>query len=347
MRYEPALDGLRAVAIVAVVLAHCTPWLPGGWTGVDIFFVISGYLITRLLAAERAASGRIDLRRFYIRRCLRLMPAFAVLMLFQLAHAAVAPHNRADVLVSIAVASTYMMDWNLAFGWFPADIIGHTWSLSIEEQFYLLWPLTLVLTRGRVTARWLLAAAVVVALWRLWLVAQGEAGWRTYMGFDTHADPLLLGCAAGLLATRPGLAEFARKTSPAAALAVLAMLFLLPTAELFVMTVAIPLAGVLATWTLLAATQDGWLKRLLSLPPLTYTGRLSYSWYLWHFPVLFLFRSHMPLSQFDELAVAASTYPIAMASYHFVERPFLRLKARFGPARNAAATRSAAVPAAG
>ena len=139
MRYEPSLDGLRAFSILSVVIYHLSEdSLPGGWSGVDTFFVLSGYLITRLLAGELVMNGEIQFLQFYIRRALRLGPALVCLLAFVVLLVLI--FRDLNLLRAAALSLIYMMNWNRAFDWFPPTLLGHTWSLSMEEQFYLLWP---------------------------------------------------------------------------------------------------------------------------------------------------------------------------------------------------------------
>jgi peptidoglycan/LPS O-acetylase OafA/YrhL len=160
MSYEPALDGLRAVAIVAVMIYHANErLLPGGYLGVDLFFVLSGYLITRLLSEELSINGKVSFFDFYIRRFLRLTPALWTLLVFCVA-LAVASHRRVSSLVSVAIAATYLMNWNRAFHWASQGLLPHTWTLSIEEQFYLLWPLAFVFIRRYRPLIWISVAIV-------------------------------------------------------------------------------------------------------------------------------------------------------------------------------------------
>jgi len=153
MKYIPSLDGLRAIAVTSVVIYHANQaYCPGGWAGVDVFFVLSGFLISTILLDEFATSKVIDFRKFYIRRALRLLPAFACLIFVLLIFSLASRHHRVQDLENILMSAAYLMNWNRAFGWIPGDggFLGHTWSLSMEEQFYFIWPVTLLLlTRVR------------------------------------------------------------------------------------------------------------------------------------------------------------------------------------------------------
>ncbi|MCM3926303.1 acyltransferase, partial [Frankia sp. AiPs1] len=201
---NPALDGVRALAVLCVLVFHMDS-LPGGYLGVDVFFVLSGFLITGQLLAERDRTGGVSLGRFYLRRAYRLLPAFWVLALVGLTAVVLlgigTAGERSEFLDSLAASALYVNNYfqvvrqSTGAGW-----LGHTWSLSLEEQFYLLWPLVLVaLCRWPWVARRLpvvlLGGAAGVALWRNALVTSGAPGTRTYFALDTRADALLVGCA--------------------------------------------------------------------------------------------------------------------------------------------------------
>jgi peptidoglycan/LPS O-acetylase OafA/YrhL len=139
VKYNPALDGLRGVAIIFVLADH-SGLLTGGLIGVDVFFVLSGYLITSILLNELRQTGEISLSNFYWRRSLRLFPALGVLVAFELLRSFVSPHG-SDIREGALVAIAYLQNWNNVFHFAPGGLMGHTWSLATEEQFYLLWPL--------------------------------------------------------------------------------------------------------------------------------------------------------------------------------------------------------------
>jgi len=197
MPYNPALDGLRAFAIVLVVLFHAhAPWIPGGFLGVDVFFVLSGYLITSLLLAELDLEGRLRLLAFWRRRIARLMPAFLVMLAAYLMFAPVAWPQTNDHGTQAALAISYLADYAVAW-WGTPQQLSHTWSLAVEMHFYLLWPVLL----WRAWRRWkgaeliavLLTAWVLATLWRWVCSIQGETWEQVYYRTDTHMSGLLLG----------------------------------------------------------------------------------------------------------------------------------------------------------
>src|SRR5215213_9052352 len=214
--YSPGLDGLRALAVIAVLLYHADlAWIPGGFLGVEVFFVISGYLITALLLAEWRQRGRIDLKNFWMRRARRILPALYVLLVVSLAFAVVfLPGEVARLRGDVLAAFGYVTNWYLIFGhvsYFEAvgrpSLLQHLWSLAVEEQFYLIWPpvLALVLAIGatRLRRRRMLivalagagASAVATAL----LYAPGVDPSRIYYGTDTRSTGLLCGAAVAFL----------------------------------------------------------------------------------------------------------------------------------------------------
>ena len=214
--YSPGLDGLRALAVIAVLLYHADlAWIPGGFLGVEVFFVISGYLITALLLAEWRQRGRIDLKGFWMRRARRLLPALYVLLVVSLAFSVVfLPGEVARLRGDVLAAFGYVTNWYLLFGhvsYFEAvgrpSLLQHLWSLAVEEQFYLLWPpvLALVLAIGASRLRRrraltvALAGAVASAVAMALLYAPGVDPSRIYYGTDTRSTGLLCGAAVAFL----------------------------------------------------------------------------------------------------------------------------------------------------
>jgi peptidoglycan/LPS O-acetylase OafA/YrhL len=339
---NPALDGLRALAVGAVVLFHTSPAAHGGFVGVDVFFVISGFLITTLLLAEAGRTGRIDLRAFWVRRALRLLPALLVmvaltvpLMLTTLRDTVLLPPELA-VLASLF----YVANWaNVAVD-VGTGPLTHTWSLSIEEQYYLLWPVVLaaVLARGRRAAlvRWLALATVLVVVSRVLIWETSHAGWLFY-ATTSRADGLLLGTLLAVVLTRvPAGRLLAGRWSEAAAWLGLAGLAVC-------VAVLQPFGGatyagglfVVGLCTLLvvhhvAVSDSGLLVRLLSLRPLVVVGTVSYGIYLFHFPVFQAVQHAHPPWLVQHVLELSLTALLTVASYLLVERPALRLKHRLG-----------------
>lgn len=216
--YVPALDGVRAAAILLVLIAHYDVtggWLGGcGEVGVDLFFVLSGYLITSIILSEWNETGRVRLRAFYWRRILRIWPAFLVLLAVYCAAIRVASSHVSDHFQAALAAALSFMNWVQALWDGPQGYVGHAWSLSIEEQFYLIWPALLILVVSRIGQKALVPTLLVILfvgiVWRLYLAATGVPAIRLYAGTDTHADPILFGCIlASLSASWPFREKFA------------------------------------------------------------------------------------------------------------------------------------------
>jgi peptidoglycan/LPS O-acetylase OafA/YrhL len=312
--HVPSLDGLRGVAIALVVTYHYWGWPRGGWLGVDLFFVLSGFLITTLLLEEHAIHGRIRLRAFYIRRARRLFPALAVLLATYLVINAVRGTN---ALSPVAHWGFYTANVYEAFWPGTADhLIGlnHLWSLAQEEQFYLVWPVAMLLAiRLRRPARLLIAVALFLALYRAGLVLHGASGDRIYFAPDTHTDGLILGSAAAFVQQRGGrFMPTGTDVVVAGLLCVPLVAFSasLPSTQMLVL----PLFEVAAVVFVGAAIAGS-----LSLPrPLIWLGGISYSLYLWHALVLWtLHGEHRSVA----LAISIAA---AYASTRWVERPFRR-----------------------
>jgi peptidoglycan/LPS O-acetylase OafA/YrhL len=341
------LDGIRAIAVIGVLLYHAgVKALPGGLFGVDVFFVLSGFLITSLLLEERHRDGRISLRRFWIRRLRRLAPALivvvlAVTLVWGLILHSAQPGLRKDSFFALG----YGANWWFAFsgqGYFqslaPPSPLLHTWSLAVEEQFYLLWPLAVAaLTRrgGRFARRvgwWALGIALAATLTTL---AQSLAGvWtdRLYYGTDTRVIPLLIGAASGAwLTSRRG------RRLPAAGFAALqlsglacaggvawAMCSVGGNSETLYRGGFLLLALAVSVVILAVAMgPSGPLTRLFSTRVLTYLGRISYGLYLWHWPIfLVVDRERTGLSGAPLLVTRLLlSLAFAAASHRLVELP--------------------------
>jgi peptidoglycan/LPS O-acetylase OafA/YrhL len=345
--YRPALDGLRALAIAPVVGLHAYGWPREGSLGVDLFFVLSGFLITVLLLEERMVTGSISLKRFWRRRAVRLGPALLVMLgIYTVA-------SRGSHTWAVVFGATYTSNVAnvVAIERIPWSL-GHLWSLAQEEQFYLLWPVLLLgilRIRPRLVTRVLAALVVAVSVEKIALLAAGTAWQRVYFAPDTHADPILIGCLFGsVYASRgiPGaLHRYRRFVGPLTLLAIIAILVFPAKFSPFAATSPLRSLYAIACGLLIFAVIDGGITaRLLSLQPLAFTGRISYSLYLWHVPIL----AALGATAYDgrtsrsTLAIALSA-GVAVGSYSLVERP---LRARWGKARQPRAAVDARVPAA-
>ncbi|MGN6208364.1 acyltransferase family protein [Asticcacaulis sp.] len=328
------IQGLRGIAVLAVVLFHVShAALPGGFAGVDIFFVISGYLITQILLRDME-SGTFRLRDFYQRRVRRLFPAlFTVLAFTLVAGLAILPPKLLSELVYSQFFTTLFLS-NFAFARL-ADYFDttsnlkpllHTWSLGVEEQFYLVFPLLLLLLR-RFAGRFLwpiLAGVAVVSLVAAQITIRPEAAF--YLP-TTRAFELLIGALTVWAQGRITLSDKARRL-----LSVLGVGLL--TASLIIMSDRVPFPGLWALppclgAALLLISKDGWGNKLISAPPLVWTGDISYSLYLWHWPLLVLARLVLGEAWWIALVVVIAAFIIAALSRRYIEQPFLQKRPRW------------------
>lgn len=340
--YVPELNGLRGIAILSVMAFHAgLPDVQGGFIGVDIFFGLSGFLITTLLLREFDRSGTINLKNFYIRRALRLGPALiALLVVFCLWTALVAKGDHAQNYIDALIALFYVSNWARAFVIHPPDLLAHTWSLSIEEQFYLIWPTVMLLllrvcrTRRRVA---LIVCVLAFAAWfcRAYLFATGTPPERIYNGLDTRADALMVGCVLSILLSCVTIDERTRKIllPGLAVLGTLALVFLGYVAShwewhdprlYYYGFFAIELCTALLILDVMMRNRSD-VQRLLGMSWLVWIGSISYGLYLWHYP---MFRILGDLGYQPWTAGWLATFCVATISYYCMERPLLRLKDR-------------------
>lgn len=339
------LDGLRAIAVLAVIAYHFLPQtFTGGYLGVDVFFVISGFLITTLLLRERTRTGRISVRKFWLRRARRLLPALALVVTICGAAAALIG---GDVLIrlgsQIVGAATFSSNWlyivqgTSYFDGTSPDLFRNLWSLAVEEQFYLIWP-GLFLLLMLVPRRWarivipaLLAVASAVAMAVLF-TPPGDAT-RVYYGTDTHSFGLALGAALALLLYDRMPARWLSRTlallGAIAAGALVALALALPADSPFVTRGGLALVAALTALAIAGAVNAGsWLGQGLDVAPLRWIGERSYGLYLWHWPVLVLLVAALPLDAPGWVAPTTAlvvTVAAAWASYRWVELPVRRL----------------------
>jgi peptidoglycan/LPS O-acetylase OafA/YrhL len=363
------LDGVRALAVLAVLAFHeGLPWIPGGFLGVDVFFVLSGYLITDLLAARFGRDGRVGLATFWQRRARRLLPALAAMLVTVTAAVSVLePDQSSSLRPALLGAVTYTSNWWQAVTrqsyWTrmgPPPPLQHLWSLAVEEQFYLLWPLILALVLIGVRRRALRAAvawtgAVVSALVMLTLYVPGADPSRVYYGTDTHASGLMIGAALALtwpLAKVTVAAERLWRRFDLAGLVGLAILAFAmghfsganPALYPFGLTLAALGAGGLV----LAAAAPGWIGAGLSWAPLRWLGVRSYGIYLWHWPVIAITAGVAPraASSFGARIVdAVAPVLLAAVSWRWLEEPILRNGFRAELTRRLQLLRQAVMPA--
>lgn len=338
---RPSLDGVRALAVLFVAGVHARPkLLPGGSIGVDVFFVLSGFLITTLLLEELDLHGRVHFGRFYARRALRLLPALAGLLAVVLVWAffVASPETRHDALREVVAAASYTrnMPW---WDGVPGTLLGHTWSLALEEQFYLVWPLMLVaMVRPLRPAR-----GVTVVFVLFWLVVGGlRVGEMSGPGlfWVQRPEALVLGAAVALVRRQhSGAWQRDRAQSVATAGVVVGSLGLVALAVWddadLMFGIGFSLAAVAAVLLVLGLVvlEEQGVARWFAARPAVVFGRMSYGFYLWHMPVLrwvddrLVGRSAVVrVGAGLALALAAT-----VVSYCVLERPALRLKDRFRP----------------
>lgn len=319
--HRPALDGVRAFAVAAVLVYHGgVAAVPGGFLGVDAFFVLSGFLITSLLLEEHARTGRVSLRAFYARRARRLLPALGAVLVF----AATVYVGFGASLRQLVPVVFYVANWPRAAG-HEIGLMNHTWSLAIEEQFYIVWPLVLIVGL-RWARRWLLAATVAAAAGsvalRFLLADGGVREDRVWFGTDTNAFALLAGCALALwMANRRTGQNRTGIATAAGAVLVAAGAWSSTTGYTFVVPLVAAAAGVIMIAALcqsgpVGVFGAGWLR---------YAGRRSYAWYLWHVPLLIVLRLAFDVdSATAGVATLVSTVILGELSWRLVERPALR-----------------------
>jgi peptidoglycan/LPS O-acetylase OafA/YrhL len=338
--FRPDVEGLRAVAVVAVLLYHGgLSFVPGGYVGVDVFFVISGFLITRLLLKELEQSGTLSIMRFYSRRAKRLLPMTVVVLgtVVVVSWLLFSPVRMDEVSFDVMAAGLYVMNWRLAvqatdyFGaGLQASPVQHFWTLGVEEQFYLIWPaLLLAVAWWCRRTRWSLRPALEVALTVVAISSLAHSVYSTeheagaaYFSTLTRGWELALGGMLALVPASwlhlPRLRAFALATAGLVAIVWSTIRFsdntlfpgyaaLLPTLG----TAAIIAAGFAST--------SAMPMRLLTLAPVRHVGRVSYSWYLWHWPPL-VFAAALwgKLSALEGLAVLAASYVRAVLTHRWI-----------------------------
>jgi peptidoglycan/LPS O-acetylase OafA/YrhL len=348
--YQPALDGLRGVAVIAVLLYHGgVTWMRGGFLGVDLFFVLSGYLITTLLFVEWGKRRRIDVVAFWIRRARRLLPALGLLIFGVMAYTVfVADPSQAGQIRGDAIASMfYVANWRFVIsgqsyfaGFAAPSPLRHMWSLAIEEQFYLVWPFIVVaLLKWRPRLRllaWIFAGGAIAST--LLMAALYDAGGdpsRVYYGTDTRAQALFVGGALAAVLARAAMrrgrparsAPWARGGLVGAAV-VGTMLVATPDTASWMYRGGYLLVAVAGAAVIAAVVQPrrNVVRAALSPMPLRAVGKISYGLYLWHWPV-FLTMTEARTGQSGTpllLARLAVTTGLALVSYFLVEMPVRR-----------------------
>ena len=329
---------LSAISLILVVLSASS--------GVDLFFVLSGFLITCLLLEEWQATNHISLKAFYARRALRLLPALVALLVAYIGYGALAHSHRAFLLDVKHALTTLFYTMNWATTYYTENIVflRHAWSLSIEEQFYLLWPAALLFLRFKVPRNSILPCVLLgcVLSWLtrcLLFLGTTTDGNRLYVGLDTRADALLLGCSIAVLLCfgqlrRSGIVASALRYGTvlaAVGLTVLGFGFQIftPFMYLFGWFLITLFSGIILLQLMTSPVSS--MSGALENPLLRFFGRISYGLYLWHWPMLEAVResfSKWPFWLVSAVSAVAS-FAICLLSYHFIEQPCLRVKKRF------------------
>jgi len=351
----PALDGMRAIAVLMVVIFHAIllvpsikPFVNGGFMGVDVFFVLSGFLITSILLKEYDRTETINFKNFYMRRLLRLMPAYwlHLVLLFVFA-GLVLPQTETDKLHSnnnFLFSFLYLSNWHRALnGSEITGLLSHTWSLAIEEQFYLFWAGFLFIILNRFSRQKIVAITVGLIVFTMLFRIYRWNGHASvdflYNAFDSRVDALLVGCLASQLMAWniiPKRFLSSRAFDLVGLLAVwvsivilfnLSAAFYSPFLYLGGFTIFALAIGIIIIWV--ASRSKTRYSDLLSARPLVWIGKTSYGLYLWHsIAISIVFYSDIPAVAKLPTALALA-FSMTALSYYLVEVPFLKLKSRF------------------
>ena len=341
------LDGIRGLAALAVVLFHAgVSWLPAGFLGVDVFFVVSGFLITALLVAERERSDQTNLGQFWLRRARRLLPVLVLVLIVTTVYAAlVLQDTLGQHLHDVLMAAIYATNWDLIvrgvsyFEMFerPSQL-RHLWSLAVEEQFYIVWPILFTLVLRFLNLRWLwcivAALAVLSVIWMIMLFTPGSDPSRVYFGSDPRAFTILIGVAVGLI-WKPWQYTWGRPVG--VVMDLFALLGLVTVVA--IMIIGRHWSDWMYPWGLLLTSistialvafvirPGSLIGRALELSPLKWMGERSYSIYLWHWPVMLALQwefNFVPNTVAMVLTGLIATFILSEISYRLVETPMRR-----------------------
>lgn len=350
--HRPELDGFRGISILLVLVHHFYyPMLSGGFLGVDMFFVLSGFLITSLLLEEWQKFDTISLKNFYIRRLFRLMPAliFIITLLGIYALLFLDGKSAEKTFLGIWLTFSYVSNWFYAFDPSSANNpLGVTWSLAIEEQFYLIFPLILLLVlRLKFSFRQIIAALIVliigIALHRKNIADNYGFTARLYYASDTRADALLIGCLVAFLFSWKidifkKFASFFRIAAALSLVFIIVSVSLLEWCDIFLYDsggytfIAIAVGFLIISLT---AYKPKRTVNILSCAPLVWIGRVSYGLYLWHWAIRWYLYgdAYLPASSLQLLLAIVLSFAFTILSYFCVEKPFLKLKDRYSKNR--------------
>ena len=348
-RYLPGLDGLRAISVIGIIIYHLNAqWLSGGFLGVDTFFVISGYLITSLLLFEYENYGRIDLVTFWLKRFKRLIPAMLFVVLFSVIYVVFFEPEILKAIKGDAVAALiYVSNWWYIFqdidyfDQFKPMPLKHLWSLAVEEQFYIFYPLVLLaFLKILKRKKWVVIAFFIVSLlsafWMFHLSAPEANNARTYFGTDTRLQTLLLGVIFAFIWPAFKLKAEPAKTSrltvdilgSVALVGLLTLFFIVNEQQFWLYSGGFYVISLLTLFIIASVVQPkGQLAKVMGNPLFVYIGKRSYSLYLWHFVIITFLHKHFVAGQYPfyvYLLDIALTFMMAEISYHFIETPFRR-----------------------
>jgi peptidoglycan/LPS O-acetylase OafA/YrhL len=353
--YEPTLDGLRGLAIIVVMAfnGHFL-WMEGGFVGVDIFFVLSGFLITSLLVQSHRRTSGLNLKNFYLRRALRLLPALFLLMLFCIGYAVFfQPADKSTTtLRGVFYTFFYINNW-VQISDPGLGALSHAWSLSVEEQFYIAWPLFLLILLKVKNKAWIFAilfALICVSFAINAVLWSAKASYlRLYFGSDTRAYELLIGCVTALLLSWGivGRRRNLKWVFHIGSLISIAWIFLMvfvarhTTGFVYNGGFALVCIGTAILIMDLLLFPSGFSK-LFEFRPLVWIGKISYGLYLWHYPIFEaskLLKDRMSPLTYGLIGLVV-TFLVAIVSYYLVEQPFLKLRRRYSETKSRPASES-------
>ena len=342
-QHVPALDGIRGIAMILVLIHHqlIPATLNGGFLGVDLFFVLSGFLITGLLLKEFGTTESISLTNFYARRALRLAPAFLIYLTAGLIATYVQhPEEFLHEVKLVGLSLVYLTNWRLAFGWdYSLDPTAIIWSLSMEEQFYLLWPPTLMILLSCKIKQSRIAVALglivlAVGIHRAMLWSDGAELNRMYYGTDTRADALFAGCLVAFLAQHRLSASLKSTLRIFGFSAAILLTYLISTVTFTGQFLyrggytLIALATGLLIWSV-CDSEPTWFARLLAFYPFRWFASISYGLYLWHWLLLRNVSFYYFVGEWDAWTRFVASVTIAASSFYLIERRINSLKSRF------------------
>ena len=342
--YVAALDGMRGVMTLGVVVAHVYyRYVPGTVLYIDVFFAASAYYITSLLIRDVERHGRVDYREFYRRRLARIIPPVAAMVAGYLLYRWFFLADFSSALDRAAIVLGYISNWWCIYDPKSMEELGHTWSLSIEEQFYILWPLTFAFLLRRLGLSWRLVASIcaigaTIWAWRAYLAYEGVPWLRMYMALDTRSDALMAGSAMAVIVRLMPVGKYPIFDRYLPMLAWPLLLYWVgitfffwsfrgPSSNYYyfgsMLCGVIP--GIFAL-VLLIRSSGTICHRIFERPEAVFIGRIFYGIYLWHYPILFFLLSYTDVLWLRLLIGLPLSVLIATLSYAYIERRFMRLR---------------------